>query len=109
MLHYRDPNYYRLRQRTMDWAQHQFVSLLELEGVGRMTLKALHKIGIETATDLLHADAEDVANRLLPYNIPPCQHRTRLRIVREWQQAIAWKLAEREKAATENSSDRIDK
>ncbi len=105
-----DPNYGRVRQRIIEWAERQQVSLLDIDGIGHATRRALRKAGFEVASQLMNADAQDVVNALEPYHIPPCSDRDKaVAIVRGWQEEMRRRWSERErelKRLSEQSTDR---
>jgi hypothetical protein len=75
---HRDRNYWALRVRTHEWAEHQLVSLLDVDGIGKGISRALWKLGVTTATILTEADPEELARRVQPHR----QHQRRLPRVR---------------------------
>lgn len=69
---------------------------MKVDGIGKGTIRALRRIGIEVASQLMDADADDLVTRLAPYHIPPCRRDKAVAIVKGWQNEIARRRAERE-------------
>lgn len=88
---YQDWNYWTLRIRTHEWAEHQLVSLLEINGVGKATVRALWRSGVTTAAILREADAEALARQLREHGIG--QSPT---VIRGWQQQVEELWTERQ-------------
>ena len=105
---HRDPEYWILRIRTHEWAEHQLVSFLDIPGIGKGTIRALWKVGVTTARMLMEADAEELARRLRPYNIPQCSLEEASEIIRNWQVEIErrWKDKEAAQATSPEYNDR---
>jgi len=82
---HRDPEYWILRIRIHEWAEHQLVSLLDIPGVGKGTIRALWKVGVTTARMLIDADPEELARQLRPYGIPQCRAEQAPDRIRVWQ------------------------
>jgi hypothetical protein len=70
---HRNPEYWRLRIRTHEWAEHQLVSFLDIPNMGRGVIRALWKVGVTTAQALIAANPEELVERLRPYGIPSCR------------------------------------
>jgi hypothetical protein len=93
---HRDPEYWIMRIRTQEWAEHQTVSLLDITGVGRATIKALWGVGVTTAKMLIDANPEELARQLQARGIPQCRPEDAPDIVRGWQREAEqlWKVKE---------------
>jgi hypothetical protein len=85
-----------LRVRTHEWAEHQFVSFFDIDGIGRGTIQALWKLEITTAQKLMEADPEQLAAELHRYDIPPCKPDQAAEVIRGWQEQARRLWAQRE-------------
>ncbi len=83
-----DPNYYTKIIRAHESAERQTVSLLEIPGIGRGTLKALRRGGVTTADQFAAATPEKIAD-VLSVRMPLYRNRERtLPTIKAWQNEI---------------------
>ena len=98
------PAYWKMRSRTHEWCEHQLVSLWDVPGIGKGTIRALISVGVSTAQELMAADVNDLAAKLRPWNIPPCPIDKAPQVIREWQRATE-KLWKSRSAGSGSQSD----
>jgi len=83
-----DPNFYTKIIRAHELAERQTVSLLEIPGIGRGTLKALWRGGITTADQFAAASTGKLAE-VLSTRMPIYRNRERTQpTIKAWQNEI---------------------
>ncbi len=95
---HRNPEYWRLRIRTHEWAEHQLVSFLDIPNMGKGVIRALWKVGVTTAQALIADNPEELVEQLRPYGIPSCRPDKAPGMIRRWQEEAKRRWKEKEAA-----------
>jgi hypothetical protein len=74
--------------RAHEFACGQVVSLLDVDGIGVATVRALYEVGLDTADKLAGCPAEQVAQLLAKFGVPKGDSRRRVEVVVRWQMQI---------------------
>ncbi len=74
--------------RAHEFAERQIVSLFEIDGVARATIRTLHRIGVDTADKMLATPTEEIVEKLIPYQLPPGNVERKCKRVELWKKQI---------------------
>jgi hypothetical protein len=81
--------------RVVEYAEGQSVSLLEIRGIGRSTIKALWSLGIQTAQQLFEAEPEKLGLCLRRKGLPLGNDQQAKQTIAAWQSEILTLMVDR--------------
>ena len=102
---HRDPEHYIKQIRAMEL--HERVSLLEIPGIGKGRIRALHKINVTTASLLMEQDTDELVEGLQPFGVLPVDQSKARQMIDDWKSVIKELLVEREGKALSPSGEWI--
>jgi ABC-type phosphate/phosphonate transport system ATPase subunit len=74
--------------RAHELAEGQVVSLLEIDGIGKATLRALYKLEVDTADKVLAAPTSALLQELASYRLPVGKITQRQETIEGWKGQI---------------------
>lgn len=80
--------YWKLRIRTMEWANNERVSLLDVDGFGKATIRALHSQGLTGARLIMETPTDEILDLMRYEEIFQHKPVAARRIVEEWKEKI---------------------
>ncbi len=82
---YRDTNWHTCNVRNHEWVNRQLVSLLDIDGIGIKTIRALWEAEIKTAEDLINTNAQEIHDKLVALRDKGFRVNTSIKTIQGWQ------------------------